>query len=350
MIPYFVVLFLILVFAIADQASKNNAWKVLAFVLLAFFAGFRFNVGIDYESYVKIYDEVEGSFVSEPGNKLLFSFIKLIGGKAQLYFLIMACITQFFVYKTLTKIKKGFWLSVFVYYCISLLYMASFNAVRQYAAIAIIAWSLQFVEKEQFKKFCTIVILVTLCFHFSAIIFIPLYFFLKRRHSMMFILLILVGVVLCNRLMWEVISLTPYVKYLEHVESGRDREIKVEMIQYMFAMFSFFMVLIENKFKYLRENMILCNMNALCLYTMTLVTLQTIGSMIMLFQRYNNYFIFSYLLIIPAVMNSMNPKNAIAPKILVVIISLLYFARTIIINGEKHVLVPYDVDLILFNF
>ncbi len=349
MIPYFVVFLFIIVFATADQVSKNNAWKVLAFVLLAFFAGFRYKVGIDYDSYVQIFNGEEGHFVNEPGHKLFISIIHLIGGKAQLYLFFMACITQFFVYKTLIKVKKGFWLSVLVYYCISLLYIASFNAVRQYVAISIIVWSLQFVEKEEFRKFCAIVIFVSLCFHYSAFIFIPLYFFLKNRHSMKMTLIIFLVVILSNRLMWEVISLTPYVKYLEHIESGEEREKKVELIQYMFALFSFFMVLIENKFKYMRENTILCNMNALCLYTMTLVTLQTIGSMIMLFQRYNNYFIFSYLFIIPAVMNSMKPKNAIVPKIIVVIVSILYFFRTIVINGDKHILVPYDINLILFN-
>lgn len=347
MIPYFIVLFLIIIFAIADKSSKNNAWKVLIFIVFTLFSGLRYYVGIDYESYSKSFQQIEGYYVNEPGTLFIFSVLRFVGGTEQLYFLLMAAITQLFVYKVLVKLKNGFWLSVFVYYCISLFYMASFNAVRQYAAIAIVTWSLSLIEKDKFLKYFCVILTVSFLFHYSALLFIPLFFYLRKQHSIWLNIGLIGAVIILNKVMLVVLSYTPYLKY---AEAMNDRDVEVESIQYLFAIFSFAMMLVGSKFERFKDNCVIYNMNCMCMYTLLLVIMQTSGTLIMLFQRYNNYFIFSYLLIIPAVLSSMKKKNSFMARQLVVVISVLYLLRTIVINGDHYMLVPYDMSMSLFNF
>lgn len=346
MFPYFLILFLIFACAIMDSQSKNRFFKITIFVIFALFAGLRKDVGIDYPNYVKIFEEVDGCFVNEPGNALLFDFLRKIGATAQLYFFLNAIITQLFVYLILRSQKSYFWLVVFMYYCISLFYMASFNAVRNYVAISIMIWSLRFVEKNELLKFSIIVLMVTFCVHFSALIFLPLFFFLRSNHSKWVIFIILIGLVLGSNLLWGFISMTPYAKYDKFDNASGDAT--VDLLHYFFALVSFLLVCFGQKFRYLRDNVVMYNMCVLCLYTIVLVILQSSPWFAMLFQRYCNYFIFSFLIVIPLVISSMKKQYGIIVKVMLCMVSFLYFLRTVIIKGEEHMIVPYDFDLNLF--
>ena len=104
------------------------------------------------------------------------------------------------------------------------------------------------------------------------------------------------------------------------------------------------------KFKNLRDNIVLYNMNVLCMLTLALVIVQNTPSFIMLFQRFNNYFVYSYLLIIPAVLSSMRPQTAQISKISIVLFSIGYLIMTVVVKGEHHMIVPYSMNFQLFNF
>ena len=349
MFPYFIILFLIFVSALLDTKSKNNVFKAFVFVVLALFAGFRYDVGIDYFSYVEIFNAPEGEFAREPGRQFLINSIKLVNGTGQLYILVMAFITEFFAYKTLIKFeKKDFWFLTIVFYCISLFYIASFNASREYMAISVMLWGLQYVEKS-FWKYSAIALVAGLGLHFSALLFIPLYFFLNYSHSRKTILLLLACVVLFGRLLIEFLYLTPYAKYLAFVEND-SRENQVQFTQYLLFAISLILALMGEKFKNLRDNIVLYNMNVLCMLTLALVIVQNTPSFIMLFQRFNNYFVYSYLLIIPAVLSSMRPQTAQISKISIVLFSIGYLIMTVVVKGEHHMIVPYSMNFQLFNF
>ena len=127
------------------------------------------------------------------------------------------------------------------------------------------------------------------------------------------------------------------------------RENKVEIIHYLFAVISLALILTGKYFKNFKENAILYNMNTLSFYTILMVIHQSSGSFVMLFQRFNNYFLFSFLLIIPTILSSMKLDNRTATKVLLVLFAFAYFVRTIVFKGEHHMLVPYNFDFTLFS-
>lgn len=321
---------------------------MLVFVGLTLFAGFRSNVGIDYASYVLIFNGVEGHSLAEPGMALLMKFISKIGGTEHLYFLIMASITEFFVYKILVKEKQYFWLLVLMYYCISIFYFASFNGVRNFTSIAIIIWSLRFVESGEFKKFALVVVVTGFIFHYSALTFLPLYFYLRSHQSILSILIISLAVFVGGSVLFDFLEYTPYAKYELLMGNNDIRENSVELIHYLFAVLALLLILVGNRFKNLKNDSVLYNINTLSFYTILMVIHQSAGSFVMLLQRFNNYFLFSYLLIVPALLSSMGKGNKAIMKTVLVLFSFAYFIRTIVIKGEHHMLVPYDFDLTLF--
>ena len=347
MAPYFIILILIFVCAIIDNKSKKNNVKIFIFVVLALFAGLRYGVGIDYFSYITIFNASEGEFIREPGRAFLIESIKAIGGKDQFYILFMAMFTEFFAYKTLIKYeRKDFWFLTIVFYGISLFYIASFNASRQYMAISLILWSFQFVEKKTWL-FIVISLIAGVGIHYSALMFIPLSFFIKKTHKKWIVLSFIPFLFIINEIAIKFISLTPYEKY-EELLSNDFRENQVQITQYLLMAISLFLIVFGDRFKNFRNNTVLVNLNILCLYTLFLVIIQDVPSFIMLFQRFNNYFVYSYLLIIPSILSSFSKNEENISKLILIIFSIGYLILTIVVKGQKHVLVPYDINLNLF--
>lgn len=348
--PYFYFLLFLSACYFFDHFTSKDTYKILAFIGFAAFSGFRENVGIDYKSYVNIFNYTEGYFLHEPGSIFLIEALHKIKGTEHLYFLIMASITEVFVYKILIKERREFWLLVFMYYCVSIFYFASFNAVRNYAAIAIVIWSLKYVETGDFKRYTIIILATTFLFHYSAALFLLLYFYLRRNPSVKEILFTSAVVFLSGSLVSIILPYTPYAKY-EALMSNDFRQDKnsVESIHFLFAFIAFMLILIGRKFSCLKKNPILFNMNSLSFFTILLVIYFSSGSFMMLFQRLNNYFLFSYLLIIPAILRSLSVNSRVPLRGLLLLFSFLYLIRTLVFKGEHHMLVPYDCNFTLFN-
>ena len=287
-------------------------------------------------------------FSREPGRNIFINIIKLFNGADQLYIFIMAAITEFFAYKTLIKYeKRDFWFITIIFYCISLFYIASFNASRQYMAMSMMLWGFQYTNK--IRTFMIITLFAGFGLHYSALMFIPLYFFITKAHSKKLVFAISLGLIVVNKIIMDLLALTPYAKYELFLDNDT-RENQVQMTQYLLAVISFLLILFKEKFEVFNENTILVNMNVLCFYTLILVIMQDSPTFIMLYQRINNYFVYSFLLIIPAVLSSFSKKNAQLLKTFILLFSIAYFIVTITVKGEHHMLVPYDMNFHLFNF
>ncbi|MCS3279224.1 EpsG family protein [Bacteroides fragilis] len=114
------------------------------------FSGFRYYVGVDYVNYVKIYNLEEGYGSRELGFNLILDFLRYIGASYQFMFFIMAVVMQILVYNIIKRYNYSVWISVFIYYCISPFYIATFNGMRQYLAIAVFIVALKYIEQKKY--------------------------------------------------------------------------------------------------------------------------------------------------------------------------------------------------------
>jgi hypothetical protein len=99
-------LFIGLLLCIGLLANKN-VMLFCVFMALSLFAGFRYDVGMDYMSYSGTFDFIEtyNPFV-ELGFGYLLQFVKYIGGTLQLVFLIFAFCTQFLFLDYIKKYSR----------------------------------------------------------------------------------------------------------------------------------------------------------------------------------------------------------------------------------------------------
>lgn len=199
---YFLIYLLISFFAIKFLNSRNDirnfkSASTICLFIFIFIAGLRYELGIDYFAYRESFIEsmtiwdffsnpvwfmdefTSGSW--EPGSKLLLILLRSITSDAQILFFIVSIICSILLFKSLKYFteSKYFFFSLLIYF--SFVYMfQEMHALRQALGACILYYGLYQLALGNTKKAVFISIL-SVCFHYSMIIFLPLLFFLKKK-------------------------------------------------------------------------------------------------------------------------------------------------------------------------
>lgn len=148
-------------------------------------SGLRYGVGTDYWRYVSIYQRAShtdlGTLMSgkDPGFTLLCWVLGNISANPQLIFLVTSTITNVLIVSTLRDFANPFEMGMFLYIG-TYAYYGSFNATRQYIAAAIGFWAFRYLVQGKFIRY-TLAVLVASTFHLSALLLIPVYFFVRTE-------------------------------------------------------------------------------------------------------------------------------------------------------------------------
>lgn len=186
-----IILFL---FVIQNYNGISILKRFTAFCLILFMfiiSGLRYNVGDDFLNYEIMYNDpsnIRNSF-TEP----IWSYISLLfhnmGLSSIAWFCFTSFIINFFFISGIRKLSKNFYLSVAFYIAMPHLFLESFNIVRQFVAMSIIfRFSYLFFQKKYWKF--VIIILLSSCFHKSAVLTIPLFFMSLINFPNIFLILI----------------------------------------------------------------------------------------------------------------------------------------------------------------
>ena len=188
-------------------SQKRNTKKevVFAYLILAFISVIRFDIGFDYESYWHFfYNATLGYskgmnvgdlllyYVKEPFTLLLVMISYLLPGAPVWIFAIYACLTIYFIYKTVEYWNpKKHAICIFVFF-ISGVFFETWDWVRQGLALSILLYSLKYVDQQRKGRFFLCVI-YAFCCHFSAMIFVIIYY-IKDVKLNPRVLMVIIGV------------------------------------------------------------------------------------------------------------------------------------------------------------
>lgn len=172
MIYFIVFAFIVFLFGVG-QHYKLKPLILFSLALLVLFAGLRYNVGRDFQSYKVIFLTILNG-KTEIGFRLLNLIVLLSGFNFQVVFLISSFITIILVYKTIIKISPYITLSLFLFLSLGFL-LESFNIIRQWIAISIFFYASIFIVQKKFFPYFLLILIAAL-FHKSALISIPFYF------------------------------------------------------------------------------------------------------------------------------------------------------------------------------
>lgn len=206
-----------LVFSLAlIDYKKGNVWgtekiktvsSVILIVVLSGLSGFRYNVGRDFMMYETLYygNQSPGINPLEVVWNYLYQLFNYCGFSSVSWFLCTSFVINVFFVLGIKRMSKDFYVSMAFYLCIPQLYLESFNAVRQFVAMAIVFyWSYLFFEKKYIKFL--IVLLGASFFHQSALLTIP-FFVLSVFNFPNVVLVVIISLcfILRNSL-WGIIS------------------------------------------------------------------------------------------------------------------------------------------------
>ena len=206
--------------------NSYRIWGILSFLPLFLITAFRYDVGTDY---INIYTNYFYT-INEGGDRfreVTFNLINIITysitDNPALMFAVVAFLSLLFYYLAFYQQSINPSMSVF-WFVLCLFYFNSLNQMRQALAMAILIYALKYVyRREAFKFFAFVAVAFTI--HTSALIYIPIYFLYGRRvnvkiHAFIIGPLILLYPVVA-KLIYFLISKTPFAWYLQSVYSGQ---------------------------------------------------------------------------------------------------------------------------------
>lgn len=184
---YYLVLVFLVVMGTLTLTNLNRItllfFSVLAFFLMLMFGGLRYNVGADWYSYERIFNETRFDNVFEIGIEPFFNLLIVVIKYFNLNYLFFVftvfAIATAIKFSFLFKYSNSFFAALLVYFPIQ--FMAyDINGIRQGLAIGIVFCSVDSLLKKKIWMFLIIVSLA-MCFHYSAVIFFPFYFIANKK-------------------------------------------------------------------------------------------------------------------------------------------------------------------------
>lgn len=300
---YLIVMVLAIINITYVKKEKLSFFYVLVCIYLVMFTGLRDGLGgYDYFQYKAYFDAIPpledinllnlDFYKYESGYTLLNSLLKSFTENSHVLFIVVSIITLGGILILNYKYSRYpfFTLQFFLY---KMFLYNNFVALRQSFVIAIFIFAIKFIEKRNFKKYI-LCIIVSMLFHLSAIVLIPVYFINRvdlRKVEIKKILLVCIGGFLFSNIMFDLImslvSLFGKTRYMNY-SSGSTMAFYLNILEGLMFLF------LIKKFNKMDKELEKINYNLVVLYFaitvifmnysfMARVTMNFIFPMILLF-------------------------------------------------------------------
>ncbi|NCC70879.1 EpsG family protein [bacterium] len=320
--------------------KKKNFNKAYLFwgisLLLTLVSALRFNVGMDYETYLRIYSDASIS-VHEYGFQLINSFSKMCGFPAQFTIACFSVATIFFAFKFIKDTSKRPFFSILIFYTFSPFFLQSLNVMRQMLAVFIFAYSLKFIKEEKMIIYFLFIICGAFFAHQTILITLPLYFILNKNIDNKIHILLILFTIFSGPIVLKIIQFTPYSYYIDMVNSQGVHN----MLSITFMIELLLSYIIVFKVKGINTPRVYKNMCFILMYFSSFIFLNSSSIIGILLERILWYFLPIIIIYIPTICdNETKYKWQYTFFFCAIFISL--FSLSIIINGTANKIVPYQ--------
>ncbi len=167
--------------------AKKIIYLSVMFVLMYLVSVFRYGIGNDYLSYIRLFDHVKStpwsellSLPYEPLYSVLTKLISMVTLSPEIMYAVYAVLILAPVAYAIYKHSDIAWISVTVYLCLTFFY-TSLSFIRQSIAASILLLAFGFIKQRKIIPVLILAVVAAL-FHYTALVFIPFYllaYFLK---------------------------------------------------------------------------------------------------------------------------------------------------------------------------
>lgn len=358
-------LFTLLILNMVILKRKKKTFVIVSFFELFIVAALRkYTVGIDLEghyannflvfgklSWNSIFEIIkhENSFY-DFGLILFMKFLSIISKNKQFFIFVTSALTYGLVGRYVYKHSKNVCLETFIFFT-TYTYFMYMNIIAQALALAIVLFSIDFLEKKSYVKFI-ICILIANCIHSSAIIgllFIPFREIkLKKKNLRALTILILFFVIFLDKILPFVLKyIYPQFAYYfaNQVTSGVDKLQLVHMglyiLFFIFSAFVRFIIPKDNRIEDSEENR---NLSGFLFYSaMFSIMFRYLGMKFYIFSRMGFYFyLFSYTLFVKSIEQVKNNKTRGCIKIFTYFGMFMFFCALIKTLNVSYGVLPYE--------
>jgi len=179
--------------------KSKNIMIAFICIILSFIAGVRFYIGVDYGTYLQVYNGINNindyNYI-EIGFRIITLIVKLVFDSEIAYFFIFAFLGIAYASKGIKNESNAPYMSFFIYFCIFYINYI-FNGMRQGVVMGIFVYSLKYFRTNEFKK-VLFISLISLSIHSSGIYIMIAYFIrnIELKYKYYWIILF-VGILLC---------------------------------------------------------------------------------------------------------------------------------------------------------
>ena len=360
MLIYYLIFFSIIAFSISSDKltskTRNQIFGLFgAFLIL--FAGLRgLNVDNDYGTYLNYFNEaptIDSLFTNskyifssirsnlEPSITIIMSSIKGISSQWFPVVIFLYALTS--ISLKLIAIKR---LSEFLSYSLLIYFSGIFllqdmTQIRIAVASGILMLSIPYIVGRNFKKFIFLILLAVL-FHYSAIVFVPFYFFNSKSINKIFYFTII-----CISIFLGIIHFNPFEIILKlnlgflseiiHAQIVAQSLMKKMNIFNVITLFNvvvcIFFIFNSQKFKN-KYSIILIKM-----YSFSLVFYYLFSFSPVIAFRTSEVLNIAQIILLPQLIYIIKPK--MLAELTVISISLLYFLNQVLVNAIMKPYIPF---------
>lgn len=298
--------------SVKDNKKKKLMYIVLSFLPLFILLGFRhISVGTDTHVYADTFERVvHGTMSTADKNWLSIGYITLsyivghiFGTNYVVLNVVVGFLSLFFLYKSIVDNSKIPTLSLFLFICMCLYYQM-FNQSRQLLAITIVMYSYKYLKHKNFFKYA-ITVLFAATMHKSALIMLPVYFFVDIKLTKRNLLIysgLGVFILLFSGLFVKLITMTSYGKIYAGTSFFESQLSTLFNLFVRVGLLGLCLLAGKNYIKKDSQSCRLYNIAILC------TLLQIIAVRVGIFARIVTYFFVFYVFLIPEIISHVSKR------------------------------------------
>lgn len=343
-LTFYILLQIVLLSFVLYSFNQKASKKVAAFYAVIFLlvvSVIRYGIGIDFFSYQDYYEEisnggyikVEYGFIilSELSNFLGLGFQGVVAGYSILTILLLT-----FFY---SRFSNNFLLTIYIFTMLPILYLSSFNVIRQFLTVAIFAYSINYILEKKLFIYILSILFAAFFVHKSALLMLPMYFILTRNlNGINYSIIIFLYMVSLQFIDFIVLKLGFSGIYL----NGEYKNTGVNYLVFVYLLVFIYIFILKNKLiNHRPENVVFINMTFIC----TLISFSPLFSDLPSapFLRLTSFFTIAMPIIMVNVLPIIkNYRLRLVYFLGIVFAPTLYFYVTLIFKGGLYKLTPYS--------
>lgn len=318
-----IIFMLVFILSLPFLNNKRGApFFIFSFFILFLFLALRYDYGNDYMSYLNIFNNINAGLPAWGAGDVFFKQLNLLMPN---FYLLIAIVSFFYVFTIYFLISKNlriksYWFAILILLINPYLFLIHLSSIRQTIAICFVVFAIHFATKRKFL-FYIIFIVIAAGFHKSAILLLPVYFFLNEskitKIKYIFIYGAL-GLMIATPLFEIVINkvLDYFPSYRNYVEEGDRHSLRATLISsFFFFLVAFNINKLQGKEIIYGKLALIATMISLFAFNLSMIT------------RVGMYFDIFLIIAIPLIFFRLKLK--ISKQILFMMMLSIYLARYI---------------------